>query len=56
MTYTTFWLLQLAITALIVWIGGVSSGRTRIAVATALGLGPFVAVYRLFVELLRDLQ
>ena len=56
MTFTTYWLMQLAIAALIVWIGGVSSGRTRIAVATALGLGPFVAVYRLFVELLRDLQ
>ena len=56
MTFTTYWLLQLAITALTVWLGGVSSGRTRIAVATALGLGPFVAVYRLFVELLRDLQ
>ena len=56
MTYTTYWILQLAITALVVWVGGVRSGRTRIAVATALGLGPFVAVYRLFVELLRDLQ
>ena len=56
MTFTTYWLLQLAIAALIVWIGGISSGRTRIAVATALGLGPFVAVCRLFVELLRDLQ
>ena len=56
MTYTTYWLVQLAITALIVWIGGVSSGRTNIAVATALGLGPFVAAFYLFIDIIRSLK
>lgn len=56
MTYTSYWILQLAITALVVWVGGVRSGRTNIAVATALGLGPFVAAFYLFIETIRSLK
>jgi hypothetical protein len=56
MTFTTYWVSQLVITAMVVWVGGVRSGRTHIAVATALGLGPFVALYRLFVETIRSLK
>ena len=56
MTFTTYWLVQLAITALTVWLGGVTGGRIKIAVATALGLGPFVAVFYLFIDTVRSLK
>ena len=56
MTFTTYWLLQLAIAALIVWLGGVTGGRIKIAVATALGLGPFVAAFYLFIDIIRSLK
>ena len=56
MTFTTYWLLQMAITAMVVWVGGVRSGRTHIAIATALGLGPFVAAFYLFIETIRSIK